>query len=228
MLDALRNHLRRSLVPSTVIALSRWPSPRSAIARTARRLGRPITLEIYFAFDDPYAAIALPALRDCVQYKPVSVRLYPLVRRGIAGDPAALARKHFALTDARRLAQRQDSELRRSEPLTAEDCAFLATWTAAAHHHPSALAFAGDALDLLWRDSDKPVSPQRFEALYRAHIDRPPPIVDIESHRALERNSKRLYAKGHWESPSVRIAGQWYFAHERLAQIQHRLDELCA
>lgn len=228
----ISTYLKRSLVPSLVIAASRWRGPRLAAMRIAHRCGLPIRLELYFAFDDPYAAIALPALLDSLRRRPaknrISVQLYPLVQRGIPGDPAALARRRFALTDARRLALRAAWNLSRTEPLDADDCAFLAAWTAAARHHPAALAFASDALELLWRDSDRPVSQSCFEALYRAHLDRPSPIVDNALQRVLQGNTDRLIAKGHWESPSLRIAGEWYFAHERLAQIDRRLDELCA
>lgn len=228
MPGAIADYLRRSLVPSAIIAASRRGGPRTFAARLACRLGRPLPLELYFAYDDPYAAIALPALRELVAARPVTVRIYPLIERGIADDPAQQARTRHALADAQRLARRSGPALRRGEPLSAQDCAFLASWTAALQEQPVALAFAAEAITLLWRDSDGPVTPAPFEALHRQWLQQPAPPSAPGVDDRLRSNRQRLLARGHWESPAVRIAGEWFFAHERIGQIRARLDELGA
>ncbi len=228
MLGPFRDYLKRSWLPSAVIATSRARTPAYRAARIARKLGRPVTMEIYFAFDDPYAAIAVPALRAMVQHKPVAVALYPIIGRGIPDDPAQAARDVHALIDAKRLALRRGTALRRSAPLDADDSRFLACWTAAAGQTPQALAFAADALDELWRQSDGPIDRAPFERLYRTQLSGSPPAETALQLTQLRDNERRLRSKGHWESPVVRVAGEWFFAHERLALVSRRLVELCA
>jgi len=226
MPGALRDRLQRSLLPSAVVAASRLRAPRHAAVRLRRALGGRIRVELYFAFDDPYAAIALPGLLRLVEGRPVQLLLYPLLQRGIEQDPAAEARRQYAVVDADRLAQRASLRLARRAPLAAADCAFLAAWTEAARGNAAMPAFAAAALSALWLDSAGAVPRDACLQLHRTILGNEPPAEEAPWLGRLEQNTRRLHAKGHWESPAARIAGEWFFAHERLPQIAALLQRL--
>jgi 2-hydroxychromene-2-carboxylate isomerase len=209
----LRDRIQRTLAPRAVVALSRLRLPR---------LGPP-RVELYFAYDDPYAAVALPGLLQLTRARGLPLRLYPLLQRGIDGDPAAQQRARYALVDADRLLQRGNRCLGRRQPLDAADCAFLAAWTQAAAGEAASADFAAAALDRLWLQGGEPVEPQPYAALYRDILGRKPAADSPQLEQALRRNTRRLHARGHWESPAARVDGEWFFAHERLAQIAERL-----
>ncbi|MGH8461384.1 MAG: hypothetical protein ACRESS_07240 [Stenotrophobium sp.] len=225
-MSALSDKLRRATAPQMVVAISRWQWPRQLRAVARRALGRRPRIELYFAYDDPYSTIALPGLIEIARRHNSELRLYPLIERGIAGDPAAAQRARHAVADSRRLGLRDSRELRRREPLHAQDCAFLAVWTAAAHDHPGVNAFATAALTQLWFGSDGPPARDQYRALHQAHFGTAPPDARTEFAEALARNATRLRRLGHWESPAARIDRQWFFAHERLAQIDTCLQAL--
>jgi len=224
----VRDHLQRAVLPRLVVGVSRWQTPRQIAAGLRRLFGQPLPVELYFAFDDPYAVIALPGLLQLLAAQPDSaptmLRLYPLLQRGIFGDPAAAARAEQALLDARRLALRQQQTLQRSAPLQAADIAFLAAWCAAVQDDMAMPRFAAAALRLLWLDSDGEIDRTRYQELHRRMLGRAPGADDQAAQLAA--NAQRLYAKGHWESPAARVAGEWFLAHERLPQIARRLAQL--
>jgi hypothetical protein len=58
---------------------------------------------------------------------------------------------------------------------------------------------------------------ERFAGLWRERFASEPPGDD--------RVERRL-PRGMYDTPVAAFAGQWYFAHERLAQISSALDEL--
>ncbi|SEQ90576.1 hypothetical protein SAMN04488038_11281 [Solimonas aquatica] len=220
----LADRLRRAWIPSAVVAVSRWRQPQ----RLLWGKHKPLRLELFFAFDDPYAAIALPGLLRLIAQRPVQLQLYPLLTRGIAQDPAAQARAQQALIDASRLARRVQQPWYRHAALSAEDCAFLAHWCEAARDQSAQqAAFAAEALQLLWQYSEGPLNRQPYAELYRRLLHREPPQAQA-CMAALAANAQRLLKKGHWESPALWLAGEWFFAHERLPQIAARLDELNA
>lgn len=221
----LRDQLRRKLIPSTVIAASRLTSPRQAAARLQAACGGRVKVELYFAFDDPYAAIALPGLIDICAGRAVDLQLYALLDRGIADDPAADARAAHALDDATRLGHRLGRPFARRQPLRPQDCAFLAEWFEQARGAPGFQRFAAAALAQLWQHGDGAVLPSSFIDVHRQCLKRLPPITAPEISAQLQRNTRRLRARGHWESPAARLAGEWFFAHERLALIAQRLDQ---
>lgn len=220
----LRDQLRRKLIPSTVIAASKLSSPRQIAARLRAACGGRIRVELYFAFDDPYAAIALPGLMQLCEGRAVDLQLYALLDRGIEGDPAVEARALHALDDATRLGHRLGRPLSRTRPLRREDCAFLAEWFEQARGAAGVAAFAAAALAQLWQHSDGAVLPSSFIDLHRQCLQRLPPVTAPEVAAQLLRNTRQLRARGHWESPAARIAGEWFFAHERLPLIAQRLD----
>jgi 2-hydroxychromene-2-carboxylate isomerase len=222
-MSAMTEYLRRAIAPRVVVATSRLRWPQRVHTAVRRGLGLRPHIELFFAFDDPYSAIALPGLIEIARIRNAELRLYPLVERGIAGDPAQQQRRLHAVADSRKLARRDHRELRRSQPLPAQDCAFLAAWTAAAHNHANINHFAAAALAQLWFQSHGAPTREAFRALHLAHLAALPPDDHPEQAAALARNSARLKRLGHWESPAARVAGEWFFAHERLAQIDARL-----
>lgn len=227
-MPAMTEFLRRAVAPRIVVSTSRWRGMQNSRAALRRILGLPQVIELFFAFDDPYAAIGLPGLIRIAAAHNAQLKLTPLTTRGIDGDPAARQRSVHAITDSRRLAQRDSRSLRRSAPLPAHDAAFLAAWTIAAGGHPQCNAFVAAALEKLWFGSDELPVPENYAALYQTHIGVPPPAANAAHAEQLARNSKRLHQLGHWESPVARVGGEWFFAHERLQQIDARLSAMGA
>ncbi len=83
--------------------------------------------------------------------------------------------------------------------------------------------FCAAAMRELWFGSDGPIEETAFAALWAQHIGGAPPATDEEAVRANE----RLMAKRKpYDTPAAWVHGQWFYAHERLAQIETRLDEL--
>ncbi len=193
--------------------------------RLRHALGRPARVELYLAFDDPYAAVALGPLREVLGRRFVDFSLFPLVSRGITGDPAALRRASYALVDARRLARRTGRVLQRTEPVSAASMAYLARWTEALRGDKRQLDFAQAALEAVWFGERLP-EPSHMKTLFRRVAGVDPPSTyrqDTELDRTLAKNHARLVERGHWESPACWVEGAWYLAHERLAQIDERL-----
>ncbi len=227
-MSAVTEYLRRAVAPRLVVGLSRKRGLQQWRAAFRRALGLPTSIELFFAFDDPYAAIALPGLIRIAAEHRAKLNLLPLIIRGIEGDPAATQRSVHAITDSRRLAQRDGRTLARSAPLAAEDCEFLAAWAISAERHPRLNDFISAALVQLWFNSNDQPRPENYTALYEQHIGMPPPAVTTEHRASLVSNYFLLKKLGHWESPAARVAGEWYFAHERLAQIDAHLRMLGA
>jgi 2-hydroxychromene-2-carboxylate isomerase len=216
---SIRDRLQRRAVPRLVIFLStvRWPARVAAAAR--RALGRPGRVRLHVGFDDPYSAVALLALVDRLETRNVDLVVEPVVERGIRGDPAVEAKREYALTDARRIARRLGMGLSRSAPVDPGATAFLARWAAAAPQGPARTAFCADAMRAVWLMSDGPVAPEPFAALWREHIGGEPPNETAGA-------DPKLRGRGLYDTPAAVVHGQWFFAHERLEQIEHRLDEL--
>lgn len=225
-MSAVTEYLRRAVAPRAVVSTSRWRWPQHCRATMRRAFKLRPRIELFFAFDDPYSAIALPGLIRIAAAHKAELKLTPLITRGIQGDPAAHQRSVHAITDSRRLAMRDGRSLQRSTALSHEDCAFLARWTVAAQGHPNINAFVAAAIAQLWfQSSDKP-APADFAPLYQKHIGTLPPSANVQQLSQLASNAARLHKLGHWESPAARVAGEWYFAHERLAQIDAHLRAL--
>lgn len=210
--------LRRRIVPSTIIRLSRIDFPARAGAATRRATGRRGRVELYFAFDDACSAVAVIELARRTAGRDVDLVLRPVVHRGIADDPAVDDKRRYAIMDARRLARRAGLTLVREESLAAQDTAFLAEWVAAAEPGPALTGFCVAAMQRLWFESEGPVVPDDYALLPGA-----PGAGDPEAVRA---NEHRMVRSGPYDTPAAVVHGQWFFAHDRLAQIVHRLDRL--
>jgi len=213
----LRDRLQRRVVPRLVVALSTVRAPRRWAAGARRLAGGEGVVRLYVAFDDPYSAVALLGLVERLAGRRTRLIVEPVVKRGIPGDPAVEDKRRYAVLDARRLGRRAGLELSRSAPLAPESTAFLAGWVAAA---PNA-GFCAAAMRRLWFESDGPVSPDAFASLWREHGGGEPPHGG-DAHRA-ERGMRRRRL---YDTPVAVVGGQWFFAHERVDQVAHRLDEL--
>jgi 2-hydroxychromene-2-carboxylate isomerase len=224
-MSSLGDTLRRSLLPRAVIASGSIDWPHRLGARLRRGLGGRGRIELYFAFDDPYSAIAFPGLVQLAVAHNQVLALYPVTERGIAGDPAAEQRRLHAVTDSRRLARRDGRSLSRGLPLQPADTAFLAAWTESQRGHAAQPAFVAAALEQLWFRSSGPVREADYLPLFRDCFQQAPPAAGqlAALQAGLASNRQALLRRGHWESPAARVAGQWFFAHERIPQIGARL-----
>jgi len=216
--------LRRRVIPRAVVALSRVDAPARVGASARRRLGRRGRVELYVAFDDPCSAVAAIDLAQRLAGYEADLELLPVVERGIAGDPAVAAKRRYAIEDARRLFARSGHALSRTEPLTAGEVAFLARWAAAAAPGEERTRFCVAALRRLWLESAGPVEVADYDPLWREAFGSAPPPAD--GTRAVRRNERRMARRGPYDTPAAWVHGRWFFAHDRLAQIAARLDEL--
>lgn len=216
--------LTRRLVPSAIVALARvsWPSRLHATVRMA--LGRRGRVELFFAFDDPCSAIAVIELAERVAGRDVQLVLKPVLARGIPEDPAGQLKRQYALTDARRLGRRRGLVLTRTEPLTQQEAGFLAAWAASAPSGPALERFCVEAMRQLWFVSSGPVTIADYERIWQEHFGGPPPAAPGE--QAVARNERLMKRRGPYDTPAAWVHGQWFFAHDRLAQIGERLDQL--
>lgn len=215
-----KDRIERRLVPRLIVTLSTVDAHRRLLARLRRARGGRGTVDLYVAFDDPYSAVATLGLAARTAGRPADVRVHPVVARGIPGDPAAEAKRTYAVTDARRLAARDGLTFTRTTTVAPAAAAFLARWTAAAPDGAARLAFAADAMRRLWCEDVEP-TPDAYADLHAAHLGPPPAAAP----GALPAESV-MRRRGLYDTPIAVVHGQWFFAHERLPQIEHRLDEL--
>lgn len=219
---ALADRLARRVAPRILAAAANVTLPARLAAGVRRRAGGRGRVELFFAFDDPCSAVAVPDLLDRMAGRAVEVALLPVVRRGIPGDPAVASKRAYAVLDASRLARRRGRELARRRPLAATDTAFLAEWVAGAEQGPGLAAFCRAALERLWLSDDRPVPGLELEALWREHVGGEP----RRDGAALRRCEARMARRGPYETPAVWVAGRWYFAQDRPLQICEWLDAL--
>jgi 2-hydroxychromene-2-carboxylate isomerase len=221
---SVRDRLTRRVMPRLVVALSTVRRPRRLAASVRRAFGGRGRVDLYVAFDDAQSAVALAGLLERVAARRVDLRVRAVVERGIRDDPAAEAKRRYAVADARRLARRDGLELTRAEPVAAADAAFLAEWAGVAPGEAERTAFAAAAMRQLWFGSDgSTVEREPYAELWREHVGGEPPSGGAASATGAEKlmRRRRLY-----DTPVAVVHGQWFFAHERLPQIEHRLDEL--
>lgn len=218
-----RERLRRRVFPRLIVAMSTVRGPRRAAAAVRRALGGRARVRLYVAFDDAASAVALIGLAERLAGRRARLVVAPVVRRGIPGDPAVQDKRRYALVDARRLARRDGRELSRTAPLAPEDTAFLAGWAGAAPAGAERAAFCVAAMRRLWFETDGPVDPAAYADLWRAQFGGDPPAASAGDAHWGEPGMRlrRLY-----DTPVAVLAGQWFFAHERLPQIETALDEL--
>jgi 2-hydroxychromene-2-carboxylate isomerase len=221
---SVADRLARRALPRAVVLQSRvdWPARSAAAAR--RRLGRGGRVELFFAFDDPCSAVALIELAERRRGRHAELCLMPVVRRGIPGDPAVELKRRYAIADARRLGARSGLVLSREEPLEPALVSFLAEWVGETRQGPNLVRFCVEAMRELWFGSAGPVPRVELAALWREQLGGEPPL-SVTSH-GVRRNERHMRRRGPYDTPAAWVHGQWFFAHDRLPQIEQRLDEL--
>ncbi len=201
----VKDLLERRLVPLLVVTLSQVTLPQRLQAAAARRRGERGLVELFVAYDDPQSAVAILGLRDRLAGRDVDLRVRPVVRRGIPDDAAREAKRRYAVVDATRLAARDGRTFTRTELIDAADVAPLAAATYAA---PQPDVFAADVVTRLWVDGSSPWAVDAAD---------PAPVAAAEA---------EMEKQGLYDTPIAVVHGRWYFAHERLGQIEDWLDEL--
>lgn len=219
---ALAEKLARRVAPRLLAASANVTLPARLAAAARRRAGGRGRLELFFAFDDPCSAVAVPDLLDRLAGRSVDVALLAVVRRGIPGDPALAQKRAYAVLDAGRLARRSGRELARRQPLAPTDTAFLAEWVAGARQGPGLAAFCRAALERLWLTDERPVPGEELRALWTENVGGRP----RRDPAALRRCEARMARRGPYETPAAWVAGRWYFAQDRPRQICEWLDAL--
>lgn len=219
-----RQRVARSVLPQA--ALRAFWLRRQVMVTASRLFRRAPRIDLYFAFDDPYSAVALPATIDLAHRHGVTLTIYPVVMRGIVGDPDLSLRIAASIVDATRLLRRTGATLGRQSPIAPNDVLFVAAWTEAARATGHEITFAAEAVAALWKNGT-PASPsESLRAIYQRVVGSPPPTERGVFDRAVTRNESSLRSRGHWETPAARIAGEWFFAHERAEQMSALLTEL--
>ena len=159
----------RRLLPRVVVKSSRADGLARLGASARHRLGRRGRVELYFAFDDPWSAVAVLDLAEQLRTRDVLLDLRPIVKRGIPGDPAVDLKRRYALDDARRLAARSGLALAATEPRDPRATGFLAEWVASGTQGPALTRFCVEAVRRLWFESDAAARPRGLRrALARA------------------------------------------------------------
>jgi 2-hydroxychromene-2-carboxylate isomerase len=221
---SVRDRIARRMVPRAIVVLSGVRVPRKVGAVLRRARGGSARVELFVAFDDPYSAVAALGLADRLAGRRAVLAIEPVVARGIPDDPAVDAKRAYALVDARRLARRDGRRLTRTTSPAPEATAFLARWAAAVPQGPARAGFCVAAMRHLWFASDGPIEPEPYARLWREHVGSEPPADDDAG--AMQGSERRMRLRRLYDTPVAVVHGQWFFAHERLAQVEHRLDEL--
>lgn len=216
--------MSRSVMPQAMLRAF-WLRRRVRSAAT-KALGLTPSIELYFAFDDPYTAVALPAVIDLARRHGVALSLYPVGNHGIVGDPDLPLRREASIVDAARLLRRHGRVLRHRPPIEPDAVRFLAAWTESARVSGTEAAFAAAAVASIWESADPLSVTGPLRSVYERVVNAPPPADRGPFDQAVARNEKRLRARGHWETPAARIAGEWFFAHERVEQMNELLTDL--
>ncbi len=219
----VKDTIGRRVLPRAIVALSTARAPGRAVAAARRAGGGRATVRLFVAFDDAYSAVAVLGLADRLADRRADLVVKAVASRGIPGDPAVQAKRDYAVLDAARLLRRDAAVLARSAPIAADDVAHLAAWTAALPSVAARAGFAADAMRALWLQSDGPLPTATLEAAWRASGGTGTPPATHGGVAAAEMAMRR---RGLYDTPIALVHGQWFFAHERLEQIVHRLDEL--
>jgi 2-hydroxychromene-2-carboxylate isomerase len=218
----LRDRIQRRVAPRLIVWLSARDGRHRLAAGLRRALGGGGTVRLYIAFDDASSAVALLGLIERLEGRRVNLVVEPVVKRGIPEDPAVDAKREYAVVDARRLLRRSGLELSRSAPVDPGEVAIVAGWAASLPAGRLRNDFSAAVMRMIWLESDGQVPVARIESLWREQAGTEPVTEKagpLEGERQMKR--RRLY-----DTPVAVVHGHWYFAHERLDQIEQRLDEL--
>ena len=218
----MREKIEREVAPRLIVAASTVTLPARIAAAARRASGRSGRLELYFGFDDPASAFAVIDLARRLEGRKLIFDLKPVVERGIEGDPALERKRAYAIVDGRRLGRRIGLTLSRSEPIAPSQAAFLAAWVAAAPRGAALTHFCDAACRMIWFERDGALEAAPYEALWHQCFGSAP----TGDEAAVRANEKQMTRRGPYETPAAWVAGRWFFAQDRSAQIADWLDEL--
>ena len=150
--------------------------------------------------------------------------LRPIVKRGIPGDPGR--RSQASLCARRRAAIGRAVRARAGgdEPRDPRATGFLAEWVASGTQGPALTRFCVEAVRRLWFELDAAARPADFAELWREQTGGDPGPPGAAGR--VRRNERKMCLRGIYDVPAAWVHGQWFFAHERSAQIGARLDDL--
>ncbi len=214
----------RRLLPRVVVKSSRADGLARLGASARHRLGRRGRVELYFAFDDPWSAVAVLDLAEQLRTRDVLLDLRPIVKRGIPGDPAVDLKRRYALDDARRLAARSGLALAATSPAIPGRPASWPSGSPRRRRGRRSPASACEAVRRLWFESDAAARPADFAELWREQTGGDPGPPGAAGR--VRRNERKMCLRGIYDVPAAWVHGQWFFAHDRSAQIGARLDDL--
>jgi 2-hydroxychromene-2-carboxylate isomerase len=224
----VREYAKRSLVPSAAISVLESmlsTRVRAGIVRVAKLRVR---AELYFAFDDPYSAIAFAEVAELAEERSVDLSLFPILDRGVPGESNDDQRRRYAVVDARRLARRRQRRLSRNAPVARNEISNLTMWAEAARERGKLEEFSGEVFDRLWFRNEVGVDFGEAYAIYGRIVGGTPPRNLTKYRARVAANSGRLRQRGHWDAPALWVEGKWFFAHERLEQAADYMSQLGA
>ena len=96
----------------------------------------------------------------------------------------------------------------------------LAEWVACAPPGSTLTRFCLEAMGRLWFSGE---GRPDLGGLWRAEMG---DQARIDGAKAVRRNERRMRVRGIYDVPGAWVHGQWFFAHDRPAQIEQRLDDL--
>ena len=225
--ERFRRTLIRAVLPRLLLRATRAShAVRQGVVRAESALGSRPRVDLYFAFDDPYGVIAVGEMVELTRRHGADLIVYPVVDHGIRSDPDLPLRRAYALKDADRLLRRSGRTLSRKTEIESKDVHFLAAWTEAARARDAAAPFAAAALSELWLAEEGTIDEKRYREIYDSTVHAAPPAPSASLDADLARNAARLRSRGHWETPAVWVAGEWFFAHERASQVGELLTRL--
>ncbi len=221
----IKEHIKRALGPRLLITYFKFKMKRRTRPTLQRLFGQPGSIDLFFAFDCPYSLVALTGLYEILDERSVVLNLFPVINRGIENDPDIELRRSYSIKDAARMSKRKDIEIKRTAPLDPDQTGFLAALSEAGRG-PRGGELIFRFLEKVWSFSGPEIQEEPFYALYEEIIGEAPP-EDLEGpYQKIRENEALLKKKGHWEVPSLLVYGEWYFAHERITQIEERLNYL--
>ena len=225
MASNIKKYVKHAAVPRLILSYFKLKRRSKVKSILERALGLPGTINFFFAFDCPYSLIALSSLFEILDERSVVLNLFPVINRGIENDPAIDIRRAYSIKDAVRFGERNNIEIKRTTPLLPDQVGFLAA-LAEAGRGPKYGELVFRFLEQVWFSDDPDISEEPFRAFYENIIGEKAPDDLNKQYKKVRKNEKLLQKKGHWEVPSALVYGEWYFAHERISQIEERLNFL--
>jgi len=223
----VRDFARRVILPSAALWVLESKAQGAVRSRIAKLRGRDPRAELFVAFDDPYAPLALAAAAELASLYRIDFDVFPILKRGTAGDANLDRRRRYSVLDARRLARRRGIELAHDEPVDPARIEKLTYWVEAARAHDCHRQLATAFAARLWAKKTLPDFGELY-ALYKQKVDAEPPRNLLLARHRVRQNEARLVRRGHWDSSAMWLEGKLFMSYERREQMADYLRELDA